>query len=107
MHYEYIIYEPGSAEEVAVTLFMSEPLAHLSVGNSLQLEGENYSTVAGYHLVIRHIEMYLQAPIEEAQPARVRVSVFTAERSRAEILELIADGTPYEEELATVLVPPG
>ena len=91
MHYEYIIYEPGSTEEVAVTLFMGEPMAHLTVGNSLQLEGENYSTIAGYHLVIRHIEMYLQAPVEEAQPARVRVSVFTEERRREEILEVLAE----------------
>ena len=91
MHYEYSIFEPGSTEEVAINLFMSEPLAHLTVGNSLQLEGENYSTIAGYHLVIRHIEIYMQAPIEEAQPARVRVSVFTSERSRAEIPEMLAD----------------
>jgi hypothetical protein len=106
MHYEYIIYEPGSTEEVAITLFMSEPMAHLTVGNSLQLEGENYSTIAGYHMVIRHIEMHVQAPIEEAQPARVRVSVFTAERSRAEILDMIAEGSLLEEE-ATFLVPRG
>jgi len=91
MHYEYSIFEPGSTEEVAINLFMSEPLAHLAVGNSLQLEGENYSTIAGYHLVIRHIEIHMQAPIEEAQPARVRVSVFTSERSRAEIPEMLAD----------------
>ena len=91
MHYEYSIFEPGSTEEVAINLFMSEPLAHLTVGNSLQLEGENYSTIAGYHLVIRHIEIHMQAPIEEAQPARVRVSVFTSERSRAEIPEMLAD----------------
>jgi len=91
MHYEYIIFEPGSTEEIAITLFMSEPMAHLSVGNSLQLEGENYSTVAGYHMVIRHIEIHMQAPIEEAQPARVRVSVFTSERSRAEIPEMLSE----------------
>jgi hypothetical protein len=91
MHYEYIIFEPGSTEQVAVTLFMAEPLAHLAVGNSLQLEGENYSTVAGYHLVIRHIEIYMHAPIEEAQPARMRISVFTSERARNEIPEMLEE----------------
>ncbi|MDB5806870.1 MAG: hypothetical protein JWN73_4192 [Betaproteobacteria bacterium] len=91
MHYEYTIYEPGSTEQVAVTLFMAEPLAHLTVGNSLQLEGENYSTVAGYHLVIRHVEIYMNAPIEEAQPARMRVSVFTSERARSEIPEMLEE----------------
>jgi hypothetical protein len=50
--------------------------------------------------------MHVQAPIEEAQPARVRVSVFTAERSRLEILEMIAEGSALEEE-ATLLVPRG
>ena len=70
---------------------MAEPLAQLSVGNSLQLEGENYSTVAGYHLVIRHIEIYMHAPIEEAQPARLRISVFTAERARSEIPEMLEE----------------
>lgn len=91
MHYEYIIFEPGSTEQVAVTLFMAEPLAHLAVGNSLQLEGENYSTVNGYHLVIRHIEIYMHAPIEEAQPARMRISVFTSERARSEIPEMLEE----------------
>ena len=49
------------------------------------------NSLAGYHLVIRHIEIYMHAPIEEAQPARMRISVFTSERARSEIPEMLEE----------------
>jgi len=82
--YEYTIFQPNSTEEIAATFSTNEPLPHIQAGNSLLLESENVSTVAGFHQVITHVETYLFVPQDSVE--RIHTSVFLRSRDRAEIL---------------------
>jgi hypothetical protein len=82
--YEYIFFRPDSTEDIAATFSTDEPLPHIQVGNSLLLETRNFSSVAGFHQVIAHIETYLFAPQDSVET--IRMSVFLRCQDRAEIL---------------------
>ena len=89
MNYEYVFYRSGSTEDIASTISTTEPLPHIQVGHSLLLESDVHSQTMGYHLEIRHVEVYLFAPQTGAPPNRVRVSVYTLERDRKAIPEIL------------------
>lgn len=61
-------------------------MPHIAVGNSLLLVVGDVSAIAGYQCLIRHIETYIYTSVDEAHLGRLRVSVYTKERDRAEML---------------------
>jgi hypothetical protein len=88
MHYEYTFYAPGSTEDTASTLHSDVPLAHIQTGNSLLLSGTSATAAPGYHVLIRHVEAYLYAPIDNAA-AKMHVHVFTSEYDRLSLRERV------------------
>jgi hypothetical protein len=85
MRYEYVIFKPESTEDTAATFSTIEPLPHIQVGNSLMLESDTFSTVAGYHQTIVHVESYLR--VSEQALGRLCTYVYVSQRDRAEILQ--------------------
>jgi len=93
MQNEYLIYKPGSTEDIAATIFSPGPLSHLAVGNSIRHAEETTTTGAGSHLLIRHVETYFYTPEDDQDSTRARVSIYTTEQDRAEIF----GATSHEE----------
>jgi len=89
MSYEYTIYAPGSMDDTIANLMVDAPLAHLQTGNSLLLNGGSAHGGLGHHVVIRHVEVYLQAVLDQA-PSKTHVHVFTAEYDRVALKERLA-----------------
>jgi hypothetical protein len=84
--YEYTIFAPGSTKEIAASFSTTDPVPHIQVGHSLTLQSNKFSTVAGHHQVIVHVETYLLVPRDSME--RIRTSVFLQDRERPEIFEL-------------------
>ena len=84
MQKEYLIYKPGSTEDIAATIFSPGPLSHLAVGNSIR-RVEETTPGAGSHWLIRHVETYFYTPEDDQDSTRARVSIYTTERDRTEI----------------------
>ena len=72
---------------MAAPIYSEGPLGHIQTGNALLLNVPNYSPRVGYQLEIRHVEVYVSAPVDAAAPERVQVNVFCCERDRAAILK--------------------
>jgi hypothetical protein len=92
MDYEYTFYVPGSTEDAASTLRNGAPLAHIQAGNSLLLAGAAAGPAPGYHVLIKHVEAYLYAPIDNAA-AKMHVHVFTTEYDRLSLRERLASAS--------------
>jgi len=90
MSYEYTFYQPGSTEVAAATLSTEVPLPHIAIGHSLLLSSVASSFEPGYHVIIRHIEVYLLAQIDSSAAAKMHMHVFTAEYDKASLAERVA-----------------
>jgi len=90
MHYEYTIYAPGSTEETIFNFSPDAPLTHIAPGNSLLLSAGGRALAPGHHLLVRHVETYVYAPIEEGAAVKSHVHVFTAEFDRLALKESVA-----------------
>lgn len=89
MKYEYLFFQPGSTEDTAATISTNEVLPGIQVGHSLHLETGDYSQTLGYHLEIRHVEVYVFAPVENLPPSHVQVKVYTVEKDRKTVQEIL------------------
>jgi hypothetical protein len=75
MRYRYEFYK-GSREDTVSTISTDAPLPHIQVGNDLDLETSEISTIAGHCWEIQGVEVYLFAPGEgELQKVAVRVMI--------------------------------
>ena len=87
MNYEYRFFHPGSTERIAATVSTTEPLPCIQVGHSLILNFDDYSEKCGYHLEIRHEQVYLYGPAQNCSPSRVRIFVYSVEEDGKAVQE--------------------
>lgn len=80
MRYRYDFYK-GSREDIVSTISTDAPLPHIQVGNDLELETLEISTIAGHCWEIRGVEVYLFAPVD-GELQKVVVRVIIRERAR-------------------------
>ena len=86
---EYIIYSPGSTEDVGASFHSPEFIPHIAPGNYLQpLIGGFEPSQTGHHLRVTNVETYLFSPISNPDPLlKITVHVFTEEVDRAHLAQ--------------------